>query len=104
MKQEPVAPFSHAVVGQSPPDKQRPRIRLSRNGPYLVTVDDLTNSKGERLQGGTASRCVAAARRTGSRFVTAPIFESGFRTTRARTARLAGSWTIGAPPNPDPAT
>ncbi|CAN7311618.1 CDGSH iron-sulfur domain-containing protein [Variovorax sp. LjRoot290] len=66
MKQEPVAPFSHAVVGQSPPDKQRPRIRLSRNGPYLVTVDDLTNSKGERLQGwnGVAlCRCGASHRK-----------------------------------------
>ena len=51
MKQEPVALVSEGVVGQPLPNKQRPRIRLSRNGPYLVTVDDLTNSKGERLEG-----------------------------------------------------
>jgi CDGSH-type Zn-finger protein len=51
MKQEPVALFSHGVVDPSSPNKPRPCIRLSRNGPYLVTVDDLTNSKGERLQG-----------------------------------------------------
>jgi CDGSH-type Zn-finger protein len=46
--------------------EQRPRIRLSRNGPYLVTVDDLTNSKGERLQGwnGVAlCRCGASNRK-----------------------------------------
>jgi CDGSH-type Zn-finger protein len=38
---------------------KRPCIRLSRNGPYLVTVDDLTNSKGKRLNG---SRGVALCR------------------------------------------
>jgi len=46
-----------------PPNKQRPRIRLSRNGPYLVAVDDLTNSKGERLeawQGVALCRCGAS--------------------------------------------
>ena len=46
-----------------PPDKQRPRIRLSRNGPYLVAIDDLTNSKGERLeawQGVALCRCGAS--------------------------------------------
>src|SRR5262245_52850981 len=31
--------------------RQRPLIRLSRDGPYLVTIDDLVNSKGERLDG-----------------------------------------------------
>ena len=51
MKQETVAPMSREAGGPSPPDKPRPRIRLSRDGPYLVTVDDLTNSKGERLSG-----------------------------------------------------
>ena len=51
MTQERVALFSHEVVGPPAPNKQRPRIRLSRNGPYLVAVDDLTNSKGERLEG-----------------------------------------------------
>ena len=51
MKQETVAPSSQEAEGSSPPDRPRPRIRLSRNGPYLVTVDDLTNSKGERLRG-----------------------------------------------------
>jgi CDGSH-type Zn-finger protein len=35
----------------TPANPPRPRIRLSRNGPYLVTVDDLVNSKGERLEG-----------------------------------------------------
>jgi CDGSH-type Zn-finger protein len=34
-----------------PRDTPRPCIKLSRDGPYLVTVDDLTNSKGERLEG-----------------------------------------------------
>ena len=51
MKQEPSAPGSDGAAGQPPPNKQRPRITLSRNGPYLVTVDDLANSKGERLEG-----------------------------------------------------
>jgi len=32
-------------------NKTRPRIKLSPDGPYLVTVDDLKNSKGERLEG-----------------------------------------------------
>ena len=32
-------------------DRPRPCIKLSRDGPYLVTIDDLTNSKGERLDG-----------------------------------------------------
>ncbi len=32
-------------------DTPRPCIKLSRDGPYLVTVYDLTNSKGERLDG-----------------------------------------------------
>lgn len=32
-------------------NKPRPRIKLSRDGPYLVAVDDLENSKGERLEG-----------------------------------------------------
>ena len=48
------------------PDRPRPRIRLSRNGPYLVVIDDLTNSKGERLQGwnGVAlCRCGASRRK-----------------------------------------
>lgn len=66
MKQEPVALSSHTVAGQPSPNKQRPRIRLSRNGPYLVTVEDLTNSKGERLQGwnGVAlCRCGASNRK-----------------------------------------
>ena len=46
-----------------PPNKQRPRIRLSRNGPCLVAIDDLTNSKGERLeawQGVALCRCGAS--------------------------------------------
>ena len=46
--------------------KQRPCIKLSRDGPYLVTVDDLTNSKGERLFGryGVAlCRCGASKRK-----------------------------------------
>ena len=51
MKQQPVAAIADGIVGQPPPNKQRPCIRLSRDGPYLVTVDDLTNSKGERLEG-----------------------------------------------------
>ena len=32
-------------------NQRRPRIRLSRDGPLLVAVDDLTKSKGERLEG-----------------------------------------------------
>jgi CDGSH-type Zn-finger protein len=39
---------------------------LSRNGPYLVTVDDLTNSKGERLEawhGVALCRCGASKRK-----------------------------------------
>ena len=46
--------------------KQPPCIKLSRDGPYLVTVDDLTNSKGERLEGrhGIAlCRCGASKRK-----------------------------------------
>ena len=46
--------------------KQRPCIKLSRDGPYLVTVEDLTNSKGERLFGryGVAlCRCGASNRK-----------------------------------------
>ena len=46
--------------------KPQPRIRLSRDGPYLVTVDDLTNSKGERFEGrhGVAlCRCGASDRK-----------------------------------------
>ena len=38
---------------------QQPRIRLSRNGPCLVTADSLTNSKGDRFD---ASRGVALCR------------------------------------------
>lgn len=63
MKQEPVVLFSQGIVGQPPPDKQRPRIRLSRNGPYLVAADDLTNSKGERIEarhGVALCRCGAS--------------------------------------------
>ena len=52
MKQEPVSLSPHVVAGQPPPNKQRPRIRLSRDGPYLVTAVDLTNSKGERIETG----------------------------------------------------
>lgn len=54
------------LVTAEPSGKPRPRIRLSRNGPYLVTVDDLTNSKGERLEGwhGVAlCRCGASKRK-----------------------------------------
>lgn len=51
MKQQAAAPASREAEGTSPPNKPRPRIRLSRNGPILATVDDLTNSKGERLSG-----------------------------------------------------
>jgi CDGSH-type Zn-finger protein len=51
MKQESVAPLSQEAEGSPPPDRPRPRIKLSRNGPLLVTVDVLTNSKGERLSG-----------------------------------------------------
>jgi CDGSH-type Zn-finger protein len=46
--------------------RQRRSIKLSRNGPYLVTVDDLTNSKGERLQashGVALCRCGASAKK-----------------------------------------
>jgi len=63
MKQQPV---SEGVVGQPLSNKQRPRIKLSRNGPYLVTADDLTNSKGERLQawhGVALCRCGASNRK-----------------------------------------
>ena len=48
------------------PPSNRPRITLSRDGPYLVTVDDLTNSKGERLEarhGVALCRCGASARK-----------------------------------------
>ena len=44
----------------------RPRITLSRNGPYLVTIDYLTNSKGERIQarhGVALCRCGASAKK-----------------------------------------
>ena len=47
-------------------NKRRPRIKLSRDGPYLVTVDDLTNSKGERLEarhGVALCRCGASAKK-----------------------------------------
>jgi len=53
-------------VTAEPPNRQRPRIRLSRNGPCLVTVDDLTNSKGERLEarhGVALCRCGASKRK-----------------------------------------
>jgi CDGSH-type Zn-finger protein len=46
--------------------QQRPLIRLSRNGPYLVTIDELTNSKGERLDashGVALCRCGASKRK-----------------------------------------
>ena len=59
MNQHPVASGSEGVVGPASPAKKRPCIKLSRNGPYLVIVDDLTNSKGERLNG---SRGVALCR------------------------------------------
>ena len=51
---------------QPPSNKQRPRITLSRDGPLLVAVDDLTNSKGERLEarhGVALCRCGASARK-----------------------------------------
>lgn len=47
-------------------DASRPCIRLSRDGPLLVRVDELTNSKGERLEGrlGVAlCRCGASNRK-----------------------------------------
>jgi len=53
-------------VRQPPSNKQRTRITLSRDGPYLVTVDDLTNSKGERLEaryGVALCRCGASAKK-----------------------------------------
>ena len=65
MKQQPAAVVSDGVAGHLSGSK-RPCIRLSRNGPYLVTVDDLTNSKGERLNGshGVAlCRCGASNRK-----------------------------------------
>jgi CDGSH-type Zn-finger protein/ferredoxin len=48
------------------PTKQRSRISPLRNGPYLVAVDDLTNSKGERLEawhGVALCRCGASAKK-----------------------------------------
>jgi hypothetical protein len=42
MKQQPVAAVADGAVGHPSPEQKRPRINLSRNGPYLVTVDDLT--------------------------------------------------------------
>ena len=63
MKQQPAAVVADGVVGPLSPNKKRPCIKLSRNGPYLVTVDDLTNSRGERLEG---SRGVALCRCGGS--------------------------------------
>jgi CDGSH-type Zn-finger protein len=65
MKQQPTAVDSDGTVGP-PPGPRRPRIKLSRNGPYLVTVDDLTNSKGERLNGAhgiALCRCGASKRK-----------------------------------------
>ena len=47
----------------SPP---KPRIALSRDGLYLVTIEYLTNSKGERIQarhGVALCRCGASAKR-----------------------------------------
>ena len=44
----------------------RPRITLSRDGPYLVTIDYLTNSKGERIEarhGVALCRCGASAKK-----------------------------------------
>ena len=49
-----------------PPTKQRSRISPLRDGPYLVAVDDLTNSKGERLEawhGVALCRCGASAKK-----------------------------------------
>ena len=66
MKQQPVAVVSDELVGHPAPSKKRPCIKLSRNGPYLVTVDDLTNSKGERLNGShgiALCRCGASNRK-----------------------------------------
>jgi CDGSH-type Zn-finger protein len=66
MNQEPDAPDSRPPAGCSPPNRQRPRIKLSRDGPYLVTLDDLTNSKGERLDarhGIALCRCGASKRK-----------------------------------------
>ena len=63
MKQHPVA---DEAVSHPSPAKTRPRIKLSRNGPYLVTVDNLTNSKGERLDGSHGiglCRCGASNRK-----------------------------------------
>jgi len=48
------------------PQSPRPRIKLSRDGPYLVTVRDLTNSKGERFDGSLGialCRCGASKRK-----------------------------------------
>jgi CDGSH-type Zn-finger protein len=48
------------------PTEQRPRITPLRDGPYLVAVDDLTNSKGERLEawhGVALCRCGASAKK-----------------------------------------
>jgi CDGSH-type Zn-finger protein len=46
--------------------QERPRIRLSRNGPYLVAIDELTNSKGERFEaryGVALCRCGASKKK-----------------------------------------
>jgi len=46
--------------------QERPRIKLSRDGPYLVAIDDLTNSKGERFEarhGVALCRCGASNRK-----------------------------------------
>lgn len=41
--------------------KLRRCIRLSREGPLLVAVDDLTNSKGERFEGDGVALCRCGA-------------------------------------------
>lgn len=46
--------------------QQRPCIRISRNGPYLVAIDELTNSKGERFEaryGVALCRCGASKKK-----------------------------------------
>jgi CDGSH-type Zn-finger protein len=77
-------------------NKQRPRIRLSRNGPILVTVDDLTNSRGERLEawhGVALCRCGASAKKP---FCDGSHIRIGFSDERSADRALEGVADYGA--------
>ena len=70
------------MVSKPPATRPKPYIRLSRDGPLLVAVDDLTNSKGERLEaahGVALCRCGASAKKP---FCDASHIRIGFSSER----------------------